>query len=314
MKNEWTAFRITLLLYIGVLMTPIVMYRSYALFAEVQSTETALEAVNKIAKAAMAQSALPDQTLFNASTSIAREHLAQWVKLHEEDPQHVGGGSLVLKYAQLDSCWQRDAVYTKERRLAYLQCVKLTSSFMFSIEKMLQLKLAKLRNLMTISIVAMVLFLLLLIFLVRMYIEYQLKKHAIIDLETKLYNKQYLEASLDQLASKIKRNNQNAAVIALSIDQLDKESTRLSKKAYGKKLHEVASVFWEVTRNSDIAGRYSDHRFIIVLPETSPDGADKLLKRLQAAFAKQTDCQLVAATYSFDGTVDSKTFLADLLH
>lgn len=279
MKKEWKAFRITFLLYVGVLILPFIMYWNYTLFSEVRSTQDTLEDLNAITKNIVKKMAYADEVDFSKNTKEWRINLEKWVQEHESDPFYVGGGSILLRVSGLQECWE--LLDTKEivNKQTYSVCLNRMESFTFTINKMMALSLANLQNLIYLSLTALMLIFLMLIFFIRLYIEYQLKQNAIYDFETKLFNKKYFAASIRAKCATAMRHDRALTVSHIRFKNLDK----LDKQKKAHVLHVLGGIFESQCRESDIVCRYSENIISAILADTALEGAHIYEQRIKGA-------------------------------
>jgi diguanylate cyclase (GGDEF)-like protein len=127
---------------------------------------------------------------------------------------------------------------------------------------------------------------LLMIYLVRAYIRQQMKKHAIYDHETKLFNKKYFCAELKTSCARAVRNNAPLSLLTISIDDFGKESKQYGQKLQAYILKTFGGLITSVIRESDVACRYDENHFSILLPDTSEDNALVLEKRVRETLEK----------------------------
>ena len=127
---------------------------------------------------------------------------------------------------------------------------------------------------------------LLVIYLVRAYIHQQMKKHAIHDHETKLFNKKYFCAELKTSCARAERNDSPLSILSISIDDFGKGSKVYSKHTKDNILKMLGELITSLTRTSDVACRYDENHFSILLPDTPEENALILEGRIREAFEK----------------------------
>jgi len=134
-------------------------------------------------------------------------------------------------------------------------------------------------NLIYITSAASVLFALYSIYFVRIYIQQQMKKHAIHDDETELFNQKYFMSLLHSEFSSCKRYKNPLSIISVSLDGFtDKTYDKKTKKTL---MQDLGKLFIDVPRNSDITCRYDENHFAILLPLTNKKNASILENRLR---------------------------------
>lgn len=126
-------------------------------------------------------------------------------------------------------------------------------------------------------------------FIVR--IENQLKRKqlfdqsVLIDELTKVYNRKFLEESLNRSLNELKRVNTYFTVAILDIDLFKNVNDTYGHPVGDRVLVTFATFLKENTRNTDVIFRYGGEEFILLLPRTTDREAKELLMRLLNRFA-----------------------------
>jgi diguanylate cyclase (GGDEF)-like protein/PAS domain S-box-containing protein len=108
-----------------------------------------------------------------------------------------------------------------------------------------------------------------------------LRMEAIRDPLTGLYNRRYMEESLEQEAQRAKRRNTSVGIIMLDIDHFKRFNDTYGHKIGDIVLHELGVVLQKNTRREDIACRYGGEEFLLILPEVSLDVAGQRAEELR---------------------------------
>jgi diguanylate cyclase (GGDEF)-like protein len=95
---------------------------------------------------------------------------------------------------------------------------------------------------------------------------------ALIDPETSLYNYEFLSFKLEEEFKRAKRFGTSLACVMLGFEG------QASKKVLG----ELAGVFLQTSRDTDIMGRFDESSFLFILPSTGPDGAEVMARRIRS--------------------------------
>lgn len=103
-----------------------------------------------------------------------------------------------------------------------------------------------------------------------------------------LYNSNYLRARIKE---EIERCNRKGTSFALSFIDLD--NFKLVNDQYGhlvgdKVLKQIAEILTENIRKSDILVRYGGDEFVLLMPETGPEQAEKVMQRIENAVIAST--------------------------
>ncbi len=93
---------------------------------------------------------------------------------------------------------------------------------------------------------------------------------ALTDPETSLFNYAFLNYKLDEEYKRARRFGQPLSCVMLGFEgQVDENVLR-----------ELAGIFLETSRDTDILGRFDETSFLFLLPNTGPDGAAVMARRV----------------------------------
>ena len=102
------------------------------------------------------------------------------------------------------------------------------------------------------------------------------------DEQTLVYNKTYFENLASLQWSILSRQNHSASILIITIDGLNLYEEKYGSDITSKTIQQVARALSSVThRPGDFVGRLPDNRFVIMLPESSKMGAEKVSIRIQ---------------------------------
>ena len=107
-----------------------------------------------------------------------------------------------------------------------------------------------------------------------------LRQQTIHDALTGLYNRRFLEDSINREISRCKRSDKSFGVLMLDIDHFKRVNDTFGHDAGDSVLRSVAQAVQEHIRDADIACRFGGEEFIIVLPDTGRGGAATLAERI----------------------------------
>jgi diguanylate cyclase (GGDEF)-like protein/PAS domain S-box-containing protein len=119
----------------------------------------------------------------------------------------------------------------------------------------------------------------------RKQLEQELDRLAITDHLTGIGNRAGLERALDWELNQADRYLRPLTVAMMDIDHFKAVNDRLGHEAGDHALTHVCSVTASVLRHADLFFRYGGEEFIVLLPETTLDGASHLAERIRAAVA-----------------------------
>lgn len=100
---------------------------------------------------------------------------------------------------------------------------------------------------------------------------------------THLFNRRYLETTLDREISRARRGGQSLCVLVLDVDHFKKFNDTRGHDAGDALLVGFAKLLQEKTRKEDIVCRYGGEEFVVVLPGASPEMGLQHAERLCAA-------------------------------
>jgi GGDEF domain-containing protein len=107
--------------------------------------------------------------------------------------------------------------------------------------------------------------------------------HALVDPETSLFNFAFLNYKLDEEYKRAKRFGSPLSCVMLGFEgQVSPETLR-----------ELASIFLDASRDTDVLGRFDESSFLFLLTNTGPDGARTMAKRVGAEAEKRKLSDLV---------------------
>jgi diguanylate cyclase (GGDEF)-like protein len=107
------------------------------------------------------------------------------------------------------------------------------------------------------------------------------------DLLTGLANQNLMNKLVYAEANRYQRYPSPFCLILLEIDQYQKLHLRFGNEFTNQVLVGLAGIFTRVLRRQDIPGRWESHRFLILAPETTLEGAHAVAQRLCDAIARQ---------------------------
>ncbi|WP_349357297.1 PleD family two-component system response regulator [Stappia sp.] len=105
---------------------------------------------------------------------------------------------------------------------------------------------------------------------------------AITDPLTGLRNRHYLESHLDRLVRQAQEGDLPLSVLVIDIDRFKQVNDRYGHDAGDAVIAEVAARLKAHTRGLDLACRLGGEEFVILMPETPAEAAEKVGERLRA--------------------------------
>jgi len=101
------------------------------------------------------------------------------------------------------------------------------------------------------------------------------------DALTGMYNKRFIVNELENYCRIARRSNRVFSIIMLDIDDFKQINDRYGHLAGDEYLKRIAGLFQRILREQDIAGRIGGEEFLVILPETTIDGAMQLAGRIR---------------------------------
>ncbi len=322
MQKMQSSFKITILLYIIVLILPFSFYFVYTSFKTMQKDTKTVQLVSwtggAIEHLAIDPSEKNSKQLI-IKTDKTLQDISNWVKQNDTSEYYIGSTTLSEDFSKVKSCWsaykQNLLQGNKDTIIQHsLQCYDLTENLAIIIEKMVYLKQNKMINMFYLSLALAMILLLLVIYLVRTYIYMQMKKHAIHDYETNLFNQKYFMAQLKISCARAVRYKHPLSMLSISIDDFGKGSDTYDTKTKEEILKMIGGLITSLTRTSDIACRYDEDHFSILLPDTEKENASILEGRVRETLEKHDfhisqNLKFKFSTIEFDNEESEEAFV-----
>ncbi len=113
-----------------------------------------------------------------------------------------------------------------------------------------------------------------------------LRKLAITDPLTKLYNRRYFSEISTKIFDMAEREGEKLSVMMLDIDKFKNINDTYGHQVGDQVIITLSKIINEIKRESDIVCRYGGEEFIMLLPKTSKEGALDLAQRIRIAIEK----------------------------
>lgn len=266
-KDKWNELRITLLLYLLILIVPIGAYLSYRSYKEVRDTTAMLHIMMQVPESLLIieksdkLGSLNEESKKNLSNLKV---LKKWIVQHKNDRDYVGGGNLLKQYDYFEQCLN-DFLKSNDKNGKLLQqCIKQVHSLIFALDRMVLLKEQRFENTMFVIVAGVIFFLLLGVYLVRLSIELQIKHRA----EMTLYNGKFIQETFKKMCAQSKRYGHQLTIMRIRIKGFGGPESSVSDKEKESVLHRFGTTVWKQIRDSDIFARTEENSFILLLPET----------------------------------------------
>jgi len=154
-------------------------------------------------------------------------------------------------------------------------------------------------------------------------LQEKLREQASRDALTGLYNRRYLDNTLERELARCKREGLPLALIMIDIDHFKRINDTYGHQAGDEMLRRLGETLNSMARTEDIACRYGGEEFLLLMPKMSLATAQERAEKLRAAFAAmkvpfgdfrlQTTLSIGIAIYPGHGkSVDALVQCADL--
>ncbi len=108
---------------------------------------------------------------------------------------------------------------------------------------------------------------------------------------TGLSNRRHFEEMLQQEVRRAKRYGRILSLVMLDLDDLKGINDTLGHRCGDQLLQAVATILRDVARETDVVARWGGDEFVVLLPETGPEGAQRFVERLyQTAAEWSVEC------------------------
>lgn len=116
-------------------------------------------------------------------------------------------------------------------------------------------------------------------------LQLQLSQQAIRDYLTGLYNRRYMEETLEREIARAKRESTHLSVMLLDGDNFKNINDTFGHQAGDFVLKELANFLLEKYRAGDVICRYGGDEFVVVMPDASVENAAKRAIEWRSSFA-----------------------------
>jgi len=120
-----------------------------------------------------------------------------------------------------------------------------------------------------------------------LHVFQEVESLAVTDDLTHIYNYRFMKAALSREVERASRYSQIFSVLMLDVDHLKKYNERFGHLQGSALLRRLARILAEGSRAIDLVAKYGGDEFLIILPQTSTDGAMAMAGRLVAAVAAE---------------------------
>lgn len=138
----------------------------------------------------------------------------------------------------------------------------------------------------------------------------RLRVQAHHDALTNLYNRRALEEGLKRELGRVRRYAGLLSLVFLDLDDFKGVNDRFGHDAGDRVLVHLARVLQAMTREADLVARLAGDEFVLVLPETPPENARRLLQRIQQRLCAEPCIEgekpiVIGLSYGIASTLDA---------
>lgn len=286
MEKDWSSIQISFLLYLLVILFPVNLYIANGLIDDSKNDTAAISTINTISSKMRELPYQMDDRQIKTIDNLLNALNSGFISL-EENQASAGFVNPRTEFALLEKCWgklQNDVLgieSTQEMVERSKQCWSTADKLAKGIVHITGAKRERSLDTLYLSLVFTMIVAVAMIYFIRTYMKVQLDKHTIYDLDTKLFNRDYLMAELPQLISLADRYGHDLSILSIAIDNYESVEAEV-----GDDMERVLEIFGglliTLTRGSDISCRYSLDRFVIITPATNLQNAMVVANRIHA--------------------------------
>ena len=284
LRQEWASYRITTLLYLGVLTIPLVLG---LLFSSLTELEHGTQAIRELGRSGgemvlYTQVREPEEEArIRLDVDQKMQTLRSWFASHSSEKlkrYYVGAGTPKKDFEELDRCWEE---LKKEKDPAKARlCLKRANGLTFAVERMIAGWVEYIRNMMILAIALSVGILLLAVFVVRYLVYHQICKNVLRGDQREIYGREYCQTALERSCAQAERLKQNLSTVEIRFPSLGTDSP-LGVEAKAQMLDRVEDVMKEITRRSDVPCWVAKDCFLIILPHAGERESTMAAQRLE---------------------------------
>lgn len=287
MKKDWSAVRVTLLLYFIVVLMPLNYYLAKESFNSTQNdavTMNYLVSMNGIVQSLPAEDDLSIRKRTIKEIYLSLKAIEDKFINFPPNREYVTlfrAGEMFVLLKEACMKLEKSIDNNAEIGVAANKMSSETNAFSKTVQEMMLYKSEMTLNKLYISLAFTMLLIVVLIFIVRTYMRLQFNKHAIHDHVTGLYNKKYFESVLQNSKELAIRHNRPLSLLVLSINNYSELKESFSKVEFEEYLRKFSIVFSHFFRHSDTVCRIEESCFASIAPDASVVNIQKLSLRLE---------------------------------
>ncbi len=134
----------------------------------------------------------------------------------------------------------------------------------------------------------------------------QLRDSSLRDGATHLYNRRFLEEFIDKTAEQALRSQISYSILMIDIDYFKMVNDTYGHDSGDIVIKSLAEILQQTVRKSDLPIRYGGEEFLVLLHNTTPEGALEVAQKIRTGFA--------AKKYQFGSDTVTKTLSIGISH
>ena len=280
-KKTLSTFRLTLLLYAGILLLPIVFLFSLNTLNQLESDTKVIRELGRTGGDILAYSLATDPA---TREKLKRQILTNfkdmepWFSQKRTNDYYVGATTPYGDFKALKQCWET-ANGSAEPTKA-LACWSRAKSLTFAVERMIAIKTDHIRNLIILDIALAVGLLLLVVFVIRYIIHHQICKDIVHAPAEGLHGRDYCRESMENLCSQAGKFDNKLSTLHIIFPSLGEQS-QLSVEKQAMLTEALDEIIRTSTRVNDIPCRIGKDEYLIIQPFTGEEESAMASQRMQ---------------------------------
>ena len=276
-SKDWSILRVTLLLYLLVVLFPVNIYLANHILTDTQLDTQTISSLKRIS------GQMQDVTLNSGDADKESLHLidhymrsiSQEYITSDTNKFDVGFENVQVEFSLLQGCWADfKSQLVKEPASALLleknaACQKRVMKLVVLVDKMANIKREQSLLWLNIVLIVTMIIMVVTIYYVRITMKKRLERHTIYDMQTRLFNRDYFDAEIQKACALAVRKKHPLALIAIGIDNFESTIKTLEQKEYDAVMKNIGGLLLSMMRTSDTSCRYTEGEFMIITPETA---------------------------------------------
>ncbi len=242
----------------------------------------------------------------NSRNDFFKEDLSKiqkWISTYQSEIAKINKKDIEAEFLLLKKCWSITVLKVEEIK----RCYTFYKHIVDALKNCSAAWLKDLQSSITLLITALIILLILGFKLIKLYIDKELEENIIYDTESRLYSYYYCVDIIRKLCSHSDRTKRPISAIFIEFPELEKY--HLDDK---KKILEIVGEFLTSTiRLSDIACRYGQSSFLILMPNTESSIPLKRIQEGLGNYLKESfpECKIKVSSSERSIEEDCKEFI-----